>query len=573
MKLISPLSWLNSHLFRPLFIGYNPGFHAFNLIRDFQRFWKNMPDMSIFTAFKRYYQAMPVARVRAFGLGKNPTEELKKAEQMLQELEKEKIFSITHNDFILGETNEDKQINVILEQSGINTIEKQRTNWNKLMIPFVKILDTLSAIGNYIETLPKVAGVLEMTKGTRDVSTLTKEQGSYIRTKIGSPDFLRKGYATPITNEIFLFSNAIKEGIRSDIDVASNPKTRSGFWWKTAKIAFIPKILMFMMAIGLFGKKAKEIMDKQSEYDKTNYTIISLGQDKNGKAISLRLPQDETSRFLSGILWKVMSSFNPDKQITLGQDLSEIFSFMGGQIPSLTPSISTPKAILTYISGQNPYDAFRGRNVLSDELFKANNWKTDKAFIGYIFNQVGGNIIYNFMANGSIPAKQSTSEEIVKLPIVSNVIGRFIRVSDYGITEQLNKVKANVQSEQAQESLENKDLVNKYVKQALNITDKVKLRQLELDMVKEKFNEQPTTEENITKAKGLITKFRSDLTKGVSSPEVDALISAQTNKEKIELLKNIKTRMTDDEFKVLKNTVLKERIVSAEAFYKFEHEK
>lgn len=574
MKLISPISFMNRTLFRPLFIGYNPGFQAFNLVRDFSRFWKNMPNMSLARAFGRYIQAMPVAKVRAFGISENPTQLGLKAQKMMEDLEAAKVFGTTFTEYAIGKDTEETQIELILRNSGIDSFapEAKNTAMNKLLTPFVKTLELIQKTGNFIETLPKAAGVYQLTGG--DVSKLTAEQRSFIRKNIGSPDFLTRGYASPMTNDIFLFSNSIIQGMRSDINIATSPKSRSGYWWKTAKMTLLPKILMFMASIGLMGAGTKDLMDNASEYDKANYTIVPLGKDTTGKVVYIRIPQDESGRFIGALLWKTLGAFDSTKpKQEAGKQLSEIFSFLGGQIPSITPTVSTVSDISTYLSGRNPYDSFRGRLVLSDDVFKANNWETDKAFIGYVFNQIGGGIFYRFNSSG-IPSVKGPLEEALNLPLVSNIPGRFVRVSDYGVTETLNVVKAKEEQARSREVLENRKLVDKYVEQALAVEnlDYTKRRELELALVEEKFNGKPKTAEEIEKANNLIKKLRVGLVRGISGPEVDSLTSATSNAMKLELLKAIQARMSEEEFTSLKQTVIREKIVSSEVFMKLKNE-
>lgn len=329
-----------------------------------------------------------------------------------------------------------------------------------------------------------------------------------------------------------------------------------------------------MAGIGLFGKKMEDLMDKASEYDKSNYTIVHLGIDETGKAIYLRVPDDETGRFIGASLWKTLGIFDPKKQEPLGRQLSDIFSFLGGQIPSVSPTLSTTDDIYQYLSGKNPYDSYRGRNVLSDDLYKANNWQTDKAFLGYVFNNVGGGIFFKFGAS-SQPQAQGSLGEALNLPVVSNIAGRFIRVSDYGVTEQLNTVKKNIQSEQARNTLENRALVDKYVEKALK-TEKLTIfekAKLERELIKEKFGGLPNSPEEKNQSENLIKKFRMGVIRGISGAEIDSLVSASTNKEKIALLKLIKRKMSSEEFAILKSTALKEKIVSPDVFHQLQNEK
>lgn len=575
MKLIAPIRFMNRHLFRPLFIGYNPGFQAFNLIRDFKRFWKNTPDLSLANAFNRYVQAMPMAKVRAFGLGKNPSQTALEAYKLMTDLEASKVFGTTYTDFVVGEAHDESQIELVLRNSGIDSFapDVKAKAWKKLLVPFQAFLNTIQKVGNYIETLPKAAGVYHLTEG--DATKLTADQRSFIRKSVGSPDFLTRGYVSPVTNEIFLFSNSIAQGMRSDLAIATGPKTRSGFWWKTASSTFLPKLLMFMASVGLAGKWVKELMDNASEYDKANYTVVPLGKDSTGKAIYLRIPDDETGRLFGALLWKTLGLFDNTKpKEEMGRQLADIFSFLGGQIPSIAPTISTADDIYTYLSGNNPYDSYRGRLVLSDTLFKANDWDTDKAFIGYVFNQLGGGIFYRFGASGG-PEVTGPLEEAVGLPVISNVFGRFVRVSDYGITETLNVVKAKEEQSQAQETIANRELVDKYVDQAIHADtlDYAARRALEVKMVEEKFGGRPKTAADLEKANSLITKFRVGLVKGVSGAEVDTLTTATSNAEKLSLLEAIKARLSDEDFAKLKDTVIKQKIVSSEVFQKLNNEK
>ncbi len=210
---------------------------------------------------------------------------------------------------------------------------------------------------------------------------------------------------------------------------------------------------------------------------------------------------------------------------------------------------------------------------MSDDLFKARNWDTTKAMIGYTLNQLGAGIFYNFAVNGTPTTQKGPLEEFVGLPLVSNVIGRFIRVSDYGVTEKLGQVKTNALQEQSRETLENRKLVNDYVEKAINMTDQSKIRALEQDMVKEKFGGAPQGQEEVTKAKALVSKFRVGLIRGISGPEIDALAGASTNAEKTKLLEQIKGRMSAAEFADLKQTSIREKLVSPEVFNKFEHAK
>lgn len=568
--IITGLKFMNSHLYRPLFIGFNLGFQSFNFVRDFKRFYKNIPDMTILRAIQRYHEAYPLARTRAFGPKTdregNLLPKYEKAVAELTQLERDRVFSVTFNDVLAGATEDEVQIERILRTSGIDTFADPKVRHAALK-PFVHVLEFIKRLGDLIETLPKAAGYYELA--SKKTGPLTKEETSYIRKNIGSPDFLAGGHLKPATNEIFLFSNAITQGIRSDYNVATNPKTRSAYWWKTMKIDILPKLLMLAAGVGMFGEEIKKIMEDASEYDKTNYTIIPLGTDSTGKSIYFRMPSDEGGRLIGGLFWKIINASNNEQPIT--KDLTDIISFASGQIPNVSPTITTAKTTFDYLSGQNPYDSFRGRNVLSDDVYKAGGWRANKAFLGWTFNQVGGGIFYRFSSEQAVPKEQGPAEKLFNLPVVGNILGRFFRVTDYGTQEHLAKLREQVQSEEAKQRLSEIDAVNDMVREAQQ--DKnlgANRRKYELKLVSDFFGHTARTEEEIKTAKRLIDRFRTSIQKGGGGAEMNALINSTSNEQKVTVLREIKKNMTPEEFQTFKKEVLHNRITTPEVFHNAE---
>lgn len=576
--IVPVIRFMNSKLFRPLFISFNLGFQSFNLIRDFVRFYKNIPDMTLPRAIKRYAEAGRISRIRAFGLPKNPTAADIEASNLLNRLEEEKVLSVTYNDLINGSTEVDKQVEKILADTGIKDFQPKPTieKVPKFAKPAVKALDKagvldiasnilgfIENLGNLIETLPKAAGVYEYTSQSED-GWLSREQKSYIRRKLGSPDFLAGGTYKPITNEVFLFSNAIIQGMRSDLEIATDPQTRSAWWWKTAKVQFLPKILMAAVLMGAFGDDYKELMEGVSEYDRTNYIVIPFGKDENGKTIYFRVPVDETSRFLGGVFWKALTAASNENSI--GSDIMDIASYTGGQLPSISPTIQSFSATLQFASGQNPYDWFRGRNVISDTTFQAGGLPAAKSFLGWQFQQLGGGVFYKFYNEPTVPKEQSLAEKAFNLPVLGNIIGRFVRVTDYGKTEKLKAIEKRVGQEKAQETVMERDLINKYVKEAQQKNIKFNTSSIENALVRERYDGRPTTKADVEDAKRLVRKFRISLKRGGADANTIALIDANSNQAKAEILKSIREGMSKEEFSTYRSQLIKDGVVSQTVF-------
>ena len=572
--LIHGLRFANSKLFRPLFITFNMGFQAFNAIRDFKRFWKNIPNMTLVKATKLYARSARASKIRAFGLPNNPSLKDIQANDLINKLEKEQILSITYNDIIKGESLEDAQIDRILRETGVRETQDSKLGLLASKIgltknsPIIKqalgIMDFIEKTGNMIETLPKVAGVMAL-EGTMP----PREMRSFVRKYVGSPDFLAGGRDKKSLNEIFLFSNAIFQGIRSDYEIATTPKTRGAFWLKTAESEIVPKLLMLMASAGLMGDWLKELFGKISEYDKANYSTIPLGIDQSGKAVYFRMPSDETGRLIGGLFWKMANSIKEPERLAELQTYTDMINYAGGQVPSITPTAELLGwTIPTFLAGNNPYDFFRSRNVLTDDQQQAGGMERIKPFLSYMFQQMGGGVFANLYTNTTVPKTPSLSEKIVTLPILSNIAGRFIKTSDYGEAEQIQKIKNDILTQQAQERLKNRKVVFDYVDKAQG-KSYAETSQIKKEMIQSIYGGFPKTPEDRTQARNLEKRFDTLRLRGTADRRVDSLIIAGSNEEKVALLKEYQKTMSNSEFADLKRFIIKYRVVSSAVFQAF----
>ena len=405
---LSIFKFLNRSYFRPVYVNLNLGFQTFNLMRDFVRAWKLNPDVNFPQMLKKYTEAMPIARKRIWGNFTDP---------IITEMQQSGMLSFTYNNLMRGIENEETEIEFLMKQYDI--LKKNPQN------PIMKVFNAIEELGDFIETLPKVTGYLSRVKSGRNIKEIAHE----VRVFSGSPDFLRKGAGYDWYNNVFLFSNAFKEGFRGDYEGAfKNPRTRSGYWWRTAKLNLLPKILMFLGVLGLFGKRIKDNYDKQTEFDKTNYTTIPLGETEQGKAIYLRIPNDEAGRLVSGILWKVLNF----KKSNILNSIQQISALTAGQLPSLSPEVDLAIAISQYAVGQNPYDFFRGRTVLTNDEMKAGGWYSLKPMLRWIAGKLG---VYGL----TIRAKRDDQTPFEKFVQWMPIIQRYIRITAYGEEEKLRE--------------------------------------------------------------------------------------------------------------------------------------
>lgn len=543
-------------IYRPLFTSFNLGFSTFNFVRDFQRYWANVPDYTLLDAITsfpraiyRYTEAIPASAARARN----------KQNATITAMKELNIIGATYN----GVTEhqevdpEDKQIERIMKQYGI----LDKTKHKKIFSPIFKLLDSVEAFNNFVETLPKVAGYNEL-KGKNHMTPL--EMADFLRTKVGSPNFRTRGQLTPVTNSVFLFSNAIKEGIKSDYQIATGKVGRhsqAGFWWKTIASTFLPKLIMMAGLLGLFGAWYQDRMKDVSEYDKTNFTIIPTGTDKDGKTTYLRIPQAETQRFLGGLFWKIMR--NAARKDLKLEDIFDVFDYGAGQLPNLSPAITGTGALLTYLSGHNPYDSFRNRNIIPDTEFAAGFEKSFPIFVDWFTkNQGAGIILPSYI--GTDPTEL---QKRLALPFISNVVGRWLKVSDYGQNEEAKRITDQAARESANKTIDTREKLDKAIKEykggAQNSDRK---KEIEKKLVKDVVGI-PLTSEQKTARTNLINKFEIGLVYGTQGPLTDSLIKASTNQQKVDLLNNARSNLGSN-FDSFVSDLKKKKVISSDVIKK-----
>ena len=83
-------------------------------------------------------------------------------------------------------------------------------------------------------------------------------------------------------------------------------------------------------------------------------------------------------------------------------------------------------------------------------------------------------------------------------------------------------------------------------------------REIEREVVREIVGKPPYKAEEKAKATNTAKKFRFAVLRGEDDPNVNALLSATSNDQKKELLKNIRGRIDEEKFKGLTKMLLKE---------------
>lgn len=576
--IVRGLRLINGKWFRQVFTGLNLGFQTNNLLKDFLRYWKNNPGYNPAMALRRYYQAVPLAKIRAFGMPAKPSQADLDAFEMLLEAEEGGMLSLTFNDILDGREPEETQIEQILRDVGAIQTDKP-SSWLSVRA-LSRIFEWIRQAGDLIETLPKAAAMYDTvahlqkaqaTQGgtptrptsVRDIGPARRE---FIRRKIGSPDFLTRGTYTPVSNEVFLFSNAIIQGWRADFEVATSPQTRAGWLLKTMIANVLPKALMFAALAGVFrgdgdaddeddGTLAR-LMRRISEYDLTNYTVVPLGE-QGKKTVYLRLPQDDTGRVIGGLVWKALQAGWGERDQGVVDLVRDVVDYSAGQFPSVSPVASVAVSSLQFFAGRNVYDPFRGRFLFTDDELDARSPSglphpsTVKKFIGYEFQEIGGGIVWKFVPGESRPVQKTGLQAMLDMPVLSNVVGRWIKVSDLGETEALRAAAAPVGAKQSYERLEKRKLVRTELKGLMALAPHQRSEgrywSTARQIVEQVYADAPKKERD-AKTALVVKELRMGVTRGEADPLTEQMVGPSSVAEKVAILRAAQRRMPADEW-------------------------
>lgn len=439
--------------FRMIFTTIRPGFQAFNAIRDLRALYRNLPgDLTAGKTIRNYLKALPDAWAAEFGLTPEIVKEMQRDDMLISVADP------------MGLARIDQEHDRLMKMYNMEPGQYKNTVWK----PFMNLYGQTLKMGGFLERIPKIAAYRYLKENFPEMSQ--DQIGEFVRTKAGSPAFLYKGSLSPITNNLFLFSNAIVQGMRGDFGaMKADPKN----WWsKWAMGTMAPKMIGRMALYGAFGAGVKIVMNGISDYDLSNYDVIPLGLDANGKSVYLRLPVDEMGRMTGSLLWKGLNLVDGAGGPTRPAD---IFDMMAGQAPNVAPWASLIGGAVSFLSGHNPYDAFRGRKVIDPTVFNAGGWEAQKKMLEWMWNSAGLGIVHRFETR-EVDLVKTDLQKVIGLPVLNDFLGRFVKVSDLGIREKLRAAGDVESSKRAQQVLDARSALAKMINgEALTDADTVAL--------------------------------------------------------------------------------------------------
>lgn len=399
----------------------NYGFWPFNYIRDTKGFAMNMPGVysRIFGehAYVRYRQR--AAQAARSILDGNPNEIAKRAM-------KRNLIIVTREQISADEGLE--AFDRFLKSHGI---EPSWFDYADTSAGRKGLWRAYTDIGRRLEMEVKIAGMLHVDEHPKLAALPEAEKQRIVHELSGSPNFLEKGTWNWLADGILPFYNPAKQGYRQSWHAwKQDPYGKA---YKMFKYAVLPKLVMAALlgsaGAMLMGKKRHEeykaMWRSIGKYDKSNYDVIPLAwaDRKTGKVLYWRGVEQEEERMIGGILAKLLAKdWNP-------QDL---INYASGQLPGFNPFMSVGMANFQFwAAGINPTD--RGRKIVDDTRFDAG--KGGKEMAKWTANNLGAGLIVRFNSDNFYDPNPTMIERILNWPIISNLAGRFLKVSNRGYDE------------------------------------------------------------------------------------------------------------------------------------------
>ena len=547
---IARVSGKFNQFFKPVVTTYNLSWGFFsNISRDTRRTYKNlstlMPkvgkgkNISIAEFVKTWVTSIPEGY--RFQRGKITPE----LEAMLQN----KAFTTPFTSFDPTANEESSLAPILRKYNFLPDLDSTDPQWKKTLMkyttPIRLVLRGIEFAGSTLETTTKVAGYQMVSKRVDNAQFA----GYIVRNYVGTPNFMDGGSQKQVDNNVFVFSNVMFQAVRADLELATSPQTRSGYLMKTLLIDILPKIAMLAVAAGLLGDELKDQMDKATEYDKTNFIIIPFGTRENGKANYFRLPQDETGRLFSAMVWKLGQFANGDLKKP-----EQIISLGAGYIPSVTPLWTIAEGWLNYVQGRNPYDDYRGRLVIDDTTWKAGGLPVFEKMLQWTTNEAG-------LSQFSTYSEETDTTLDVFLK-GTPIINRMIKSTDYGLKEKENTLNKEIEQKKARQTLEEREVLKEYTAKGKKAESEEERNAIRKEFYHSIIGEPPYDSDEKAKRTRLKAKFDVAVLRGEVSREMDQLIDADTNDFKVELLREWKTKMPSSEYEKLIRTGRENKIIS-----------
>jgi N12 class adenine-specific DNA methylase len=423
-------------ILHPLYVTLNLGFQLMNPMRDFRRTQKNIAALTrtgqptyaqVAGAFADFFWNVPKAYFRSGSAAAAWAAARGRYHPLIRQMLEERALGRPF--FSFSPTADDAAYDTLLRQYlGHAPGDPTEAGW-KARLKLAR--DAVETLTSFTEVWSKATAYqLGKARGLKG-----KALAAFVRNYAGTPDSTEHGLLSDATNSVMLYTNVILAGARADLSVATNPKTAAGYWTSTMIGDVLPKLLMAAAATGLLGALLKDWYDRIPSYDKEKYICVPippftvLDAEGNPQSVYLRIPHDDFNRMWLTPMWALLED-DPNR-------VSSMLGLLAGEFPGLNTMIELPLQAGQVARGINPYDSFRGRDVIGRREWEAGEWSRWKSFADYTADQFGtaSDALRLALRNRAALPEQSMAEAIVRR---TPGLKRLVKISNYGLREKEN---------------------------------------------------------------------------------------------------------------------------------------
>lgn len=408
------------------------------------------------------------------------------------------------------------------------------------------VLKGVSGLGRVFEVWSKISGYRILKEAGVSETTLINSTRNYI----GTPNFKEKGIATPFTNKVWVFSNVALQAQRTQLELMKNPKTRGAFWLKLLSTAVIPKFIQLLVEYGWLGDDDDELAMKMATfYDRAKYLVFPIGLVTNPEtgdreAVYMRIPQDEGTRTFGTIAYQIMKMAMDEDEQWDAKNFGKTAKFTMDDINPYSTSIGMDLVSMwsSYLQDRNPYDDYRGRNAINQQLWDAGGRARFMEMVKLTGNSVG---LTSFKTYDE--PSNTTLEYVLDLPVLE----RMFRMTSYGLTEEWYAKQDEKAMGRSREKLEEKAMLSDLVDNYLN-NDKLEMNEAIAEYQISVMGKEPDEGwKGVDKAKN--TRLRKDFKEAVfeyhePNAHSELTVYGMRNTDKIEVYNGIKSRRSSTDW-------------------------
>lgn len=473
MNQITHALMFTSSLPKELIINKNLGFMLWNFHKDMSTAYTLLPGLNPLKIFSATFKAIP------------DTYKLTFKDQLTEDVQymlENKILTVFRN------------YNALTQEDDLSLIEKITKSYGgdvgateKILSAILSPLRFLDHLGNFIEKLTKIMAFKYLKTAGYDMSS--KEIAEKIRSQIGSPDFLAKGYYTKILSQILWFSNPSIQGIKAQqvfIGRGYKQANKREFWTKFAIMTAVPLLIQMGQQLGYYDspddpeeEKLSTRMKNIGTFWKANFNIIvvpkallaMIGKEEApGQTYFIPIPVAWPHLLLRNIAWNIFESTQKD-MLEKGW-----INMLVDQTPlqQVSPIIGVAFNLFQAGMGQNPYDIRMAKNIVPDLEWESGEFKR---IFPYLFEDSWNKLGFKLLSQSPIRGYESKHQEFpYSIPYFGNVLKRIVRVDDSGVFERAKRGIAETEKEKSSISLSIRDEIDERIKAIKTDVSVVELR-------------------------------------------------------------------------------------------------